>query len=57
MEWVSTDRTWADMSSGPSAVCVNIGSPSGTARAMNVSRSRRTAGSAFSQSINDALVW
>jgi len=54
--WVSTLRTCAGMSSGPSAVCTNRGSPSGARSAMNVSRSRRTSGSAFSQIISDALV-
>ena len=41
-------RTCAGMSSSPSSVCVYIASPSGTSRSRNASRSRRTAGSAFS---------
>ena len=49
-------RTCAGISSGPSAVWVKSGSPSGTFLDIHVSRSRMTAGSAFSQSINEALV-
>ena len=46
--WVSAARTWAGMSSGPSRVCSKMSSPSGTRRPRNRSRSRCTAGSAFS---------
>src|SRR6185312_16103278 len=53
---VSTARTWAGMSSGPSASCWKIASPSGTARASQRSRSSRTVGSAFSLSSSEQLV-
>ena len=45
---VSAARTCDGMSSGPSSVCTKRGSPSGTSSPRNVSRSRSTAGSAFS---------
>ena len=42
---------------GPRRRGGNSASPSGTSRAMNASRSRRTSGSAFSLMISEALVW
>src|SRR6185312_6888665 len=54
---VRIDRTCAGMSSGPSASCLNSGSPSGASRAKKRSRSRCTSTSAFSPISREQLVW
>ncbi len=53
---VNIVRMWEGESSGPSAVCRCQGSPSGTIFSMNVSKSRRALGAAFSLIVNEALV-
>src|ERR1035437_7782865 len=54
---VSAVRMCAAMSSSPSAVWLNCGSPSRTSRAKKASRSRHTSGSAFSWMSSEAEVW